>query len=313
MLEEKVDMHTHTNLSNGFESLEFVLSNAEENGVKVLSITDFNTLEAYFRMENMDVRKYYTGSIVAGVEVNCKFDHFCSDMLGYNIKDKETLQQWLSQNTGKDNTIEAQMEQLEHYKNVARKLKARFDEGIKISKEQFYAGKVIANNLGLYPENIGIIKGIEKPQNFFVEHCANINSPFYFDLSVYRPKLSDFINVVHDCGGIVFVAHPFAYAHSEKKLQEYLEVCHSEGVDGIECFQSYNENIAYASEIPLEFCRKYGLYASGGTDFHKRGGDGRYSGVGILGGETVRNYTSYIPKSLVEPWIEPMRFNKMGR
>lgn len=307
MFEEKVDMHTHTNLSNGSEPLEYVLTDAQKNGVQVLSITDFNTLKAYFNMEKMDIHKYYTGEIVVGVEVNCRFGNYCSDMLAYNIKDKEKLQDWLNKNTGKDNTREAQLEQLEHFKKVARQINARFDEQIDVTPEQPYAGKVMAQNLSLYPENIDRVKGIEKPSNFFPEHVLNIESPFYFDIGKYRPTLKQYIDIVHECGGLVFVAHPFAYAHSEEKLRRYLEVCKKEGVDGIECYQCYNEDIAYATQMPMDFCKEHGLYMTGGTDFHKRNGDARYSGVGLLGSDTVKNYSSYIPKKIVEPWIEPLR------
>lgn len=307
MENKKVDMHIHTNLSNGSENLEYVLMDAQKNELEVISITDFNTLQAYFNMNNIDVKKLYKGQIVVGTEVNCKFSHYCSDMLAYNIKNMERLQDWLNRNTGKDNTKEAQMEQLEYYKKVAREINARFDEDISVSEEQPFAGKVMGSNLGLYSENIDKVKGIENPSNFFVEHCANINSPFYFDLSRYRPKLKDFIEIVHECGGLVFVAHPFAYAHSQTELSKYLEICRDEGVDGIECYQCYNEDIMYATEIPIKFCKENGLYMTGGTDFHKKEGDARYSGVGILGSDTVKNYSSYIPKSIVEPWIEPIK------
>ena len=310
---KKVDMHTHTNLSNGSESSIYVLQQAQKNGVSVLSITDFNTLQFYLSLNMTEVRKYYTGLLVTGVEVNCKFAHYCSDMIGYNIKDLDRMQSWLRANTGKDNTKEAQMEQLEHYKQVARELALAFDEAIQLSDEQPLAGKVMANNLEHYTENIDKVKGIEKPSNFWVEHCSNIQSPFYFDMSRYRPSLEDFIQIVHECGGLVFVAHPFAYAGTEQKLQEYLETCKSYGVDGIECYQCYNENVTYATELPISFCKANGLYMSGGTDFHKRSGDPRYSGVGILGSEKIKNYAAYIPEEIVVPWIEPIQIQEPSK
>lgn len=299
----KIDMHIHTKCSNGSEDLPYVLTDAQRNGVSTISIVDFNTLEPYFMMEHMDVKQYYTGTIITGTEVNCNFDHFCSDMLAYDIKDKVKLQNWLNQNTGRDNTKEAQMEQLEHYKQVAKELMLHFDETLEVNEKQPYAGKVFANDLAQYPENRSKVEGIEKPSNFWVEHCLNINSPFYFDMSRYRPSLQDFLKIVHECGGLVFAAHPFAYAHSKEALWEYLNLCKQEGVDGIECYQCYNEDVAYATEMPIEFCKKNGLYMSGGTDFHKRSGDPRYSGVGRLGSDTIKNYLDYIPEELVLPWI----------
>lgn len=97
----KVDMHIHTNLSNGSESPTYILQDAQKNGVTVLSITDFNTLEFYLSLHKLNLSKYYTGLLVCGVEVNCRFEHYCSDMIAYNVKDLEKMQNWLNLNTGK--------------------------------------------------------------------------------------------------------------------------------------------------------------------------------------------------------------------
>lgn len=132
-------------------------------------------------------------------------------------------------------------------------------------------------------------------------------------MSRYRPTLEEFIHIVHECGGLVFVAHPFAYASSQEELLEYLKICKSYGVDGIECYQCYNEDIAYATELPIGFCKANGLYMSGGTDFHKRSGEPRYSGVGILGSQKVKNYATYIPQEVVMPWIEPIKMQEVAK
>ena len=51
----KVDMHTHTNLSNGSEISTHVLQDAQKNGVTVLSITDFNTLQFYLSFSKEEI------------------------------------------------------------------------------------------------------------------------------------------------------------------------------------------------------------------------------------------------------------------
>ena len=42
-----IDLHTHTNFSDGTDSLEELLQNAENAKLEVLSITDHDTTDGY--------------------------------------------------------------------------------------------------------------------------------------------------------------------------------------------------------------------------------------------------------------------------
>ena len=278
------DMHTHSNLSNGSESWTYVLENAEKNLVSFLSITDYNTLKGYLEHTQEQIKRYYKGNLVIGVEVNCHVGGGrCTDMLAYNftsMEQIEKMERWLRENTGKDSTREGQLLQLEFYKKIARDLNLTFDPNLTITDDLFYAGKIMGRELARYEENLKILPGLKNPKNFFVEYCSNPSQPFYFDRSQFMPGLTDFISIVHECGGLVFVAHPAAYCGSESELIDYLDLCRNQGVDGIECMQSYNENITYRTQITIQYCIKHGLFMTAGSDFHVRDGvDTRYSGV----------------------------------
>lgn len=46
-MNQYVDLHVHTNMSDGSDSVVEILSLAQDNNISVLSITDHNTLDAY--------------------------------------------------------------------------------------------------------------------------------------------------------------------------------------------------------------------------------------------------------------------------
>ena len=70
-----IDLHIHTNNSDGSDSVIDVLRKAEKLGLKTISITDHDTCTAYEELDNIDVKKYYSGDIIKGVEFTTKTQH----------------------------------------------------------------------------------------------------------------------------------------------------------------------------------------------------------------------------------------------
>lgn len=330
---DMVDLHIHTTYSNGKDSLISVLKHAEENGVKVISITDYNTLKSYIELKNnIDVTQYYSGKIVIGLEVRCSFtgengQERCCDMLGYNLELSkiEQMQEWLEENTDRDKKLMEQIKQLQHFKNVARELGLKFDEELELNPDNNKAGMAMMQNiLKYYEENIKVWPELERykkePTSAWQEVFTNPNNKFYWNMSQYCPKIEDFIKQVHNCGGLVFAAHPFAYVSDSKKTEEqakqdlikYVEHCLELGVDGVECFNQYNcslvPNAIAATKALKEYCIKNGIRISGGTDYHQK--DIRHRGIGNLGSEEVQNAESNILWSVIEDWALPVRIDK---
>ena len=76
-LSGKVNLHIHTNYSDGKADFKKVLDNAKKNGYKLISITDHNTVEGH---------KHYQDEIrVTVVEFDCWFGYVFIHLLAYNI------------------------------------------------------------------------------------------------------------------------------------------------------------------------------------------------------------------------------------
>ena len=80
-----VDLHTHTTYSDGDKSLIELLKEAEKNKVTTLSITDHDTVAAYYELKDLDYKKIYTGKIIVGSEFNCIFNNSKIELRGYNF------------------------------------------------------------------------------------------------------------------------------------------------------------------------------------------------------------------------------------
>ena len=45
-----IDLHTHTNHSDGTDSVEELLLNAEKKKLEIISITDHDSVDAYYEL-----------------------------------------------------------------------------------------------------------------------------------------------------------------------------------------------------------------------------------------------------------------------
>lgn len=76
-LSGKVNLHIHTNYSDGKADFKQVLNSAKKNGYKLISITDHNTVEGH--------KHYQDEILLTGVEFDCWFGYVFIHLLAYNI------------------------------------------------------------------------------------------------------------------------------------------------------------------------------------------------------------------------------------
>lgn len=73
----KVNLHIHTNFSDGEGNAEQILASAKEKSYKLISITDHNTIEAHKNIQDE--------ILLTGVEFDCWFGYVFIHLLAYNI------------------------------------------------------------------------------------------------------------------------------------------------------------------------------------------------------------------------------------
>ena len=62
-----IDLHIHSNNSDGTDSVEDILKKAQEIGVNCISITDHDNCDAYDILKKVKINELYTGKIIKGI------------------------------------------------------------------------------------------------------------------------------------------------------------------------------------------------------------------------------------------------------
>ena len=95
----KIDLHIHSNLSDGLASFEDIIKNAKQKGYKKISITDHNTIEGH---------KFFRDEIlITGVEFDCWYKGVFIHLLayGFDINNSELLSYMAKNKQGTDDVL----------------------------------------------------------------------------------------------------------------------------------------------------------------------------------------------------------------
>lgn len=288
-----IDLHLHTNHSDGTDSVKELLQNAEKNKLEVISITDHDSVGAYYEIEqNPDLLKVYNGKIIVGTELKAIYNKINIEVLAYGIDYKKIQIAKVEQD-------KIQNDILQHFFKVAKNLNLRFDSNIKIDLNESskqYASFVFSDEILKYEENKKIFEKIGEfsKVTFYREHESNINSPFYFDSSKYYKTMEEIIDDIHNAGGLAFLAHGFLYPF-ENKEKELKNILASSKIDGVEC--EYPMFTQEQRKYLKNLCKKYNKFMSGGSDYHAN----NKPTVKIGSGE---NNNLNIDKNLIQDWID---------
>ncbi len=260
-----VDLHIHSNHSDGTFNTNELLALLNNADVDFFSFTDHDNISCYFDLEKL---KYSGKKIhyVRGVELSFSCHGQIRDMLGYGI-DINTMKEFLDLYYADEITIKKQNYILEQFKHICATLDLKFDEDIRCcSGKKAEAFILMHESLNRYSENIEKYPFIQHNTKFYWEHFANRNSPFFVDETFDLPTTSDVVSAIHKAGGLAFLAHPCAYGLSKEHVEELICLAVNIGIDGLEVYHSSNKN------DDVEFLKSQAhinhLYMSGGSDFH---------------------------------------------
>lgn len=292
-----IDMHIHTTHSDGTFSVREVLEKSEELGLKYISITDHDKSSAYDELENIDIKQYYSGKIIQGIELKCLYNERLIEILGYNY-DKEKMDLWLKDFYKDRQRKDTQTKYFNILYDACIKigLKMRPKEEIFWNPENDWASVTVYKEIKSHETNKEKL-----PEDFWNDfttftkkYCADLNGPFYIDKSNDYPKLEEAIKAVKNAGGTAIVAHIFIYKWAKDKEALIKDIHTNYDIDGFECYHSSfsEEQIEYI----LKYCRDNNLLMSGGSDCH---GDNK-PGISLAVGKGNLN----IDEKIIENWIK---------
>lgn len=228
-----IDMHTHTNYSDGDLSPQELIRLAIDKRIGTLAITDHDTIEGIKKdNRNEDIIVDSGIEIINGIELSAKTDKGRMHILGYGIDlNNKSLNKKMVDL--KDNSINSVLSIMEQIKR---------DYGIRFSYEDIKELVNANHNLG-------------RPD--LAKLCVKYG---------YATTYQECLELIANSGGIPVLVHPKSLELSEKEFLILLKEMISCGLKGIEAYHSSHSK--EEMDYYLEIANQYGLLISGGSDFH---------------------------------------------
>lgn len=287
-----IDLHVHTNCSDGELDVFSVLKRAEEQGIRYLAITDHDSIMAHKQIEGIDIKQYYSGQLIKGVELTMFYNGTVMEVLGYGVdinKISEFKYVKYVLNTG---YIQIQSERLKYLKKVCDKLGIKYNKDLRLTVSNGESSDALLDDIIVYHENKEILDkmGIVDRTTFYRMHICKSSSPFYIDLSKVLPNIKEVCQAIKDANGKCFLAHIFNYdlPDPKKTLQEIIDM---NILDGLECY--HKKHSMEQAEYLEGVCKKNNLLMSGGSDFHRE--------KDMMG--YCNRYQDEVPDRIVEEWV----------
>jgi len=274
-----IDLHTHTNYStDGTWTVEKLLTEAEKSGVTLLSITDHDCIDAHLEIKNKDISGIFSGRVIVGGEFNAMFNNAKIELLGYNF-DVDKINDWIKKTYVNNKHKPDLDEEFNMLIESCKKNNVKIEEGLKFTKEAEWPIDVVFESLKKFDENKKLFTDKEwnDIDHFFRCCTCNVDFPLYLDFSNQTPNAKIVSKAIRDAGGKVFLAHLFTYPLRD--YEKYLDSLRENNViDGIETYYSkFNkEQIKFIEN----YCNRYNLLKSVGTDCHGSKKADRKVGVG---------------------------------
>jgi predicted metal-dependent phosphoesterase TrpH len=268
-----IDLHSHTNESDGTCSPAQLIEEAARAGVDTLGITDHDTFKGYDQA--LPPAAAAGVQLVCGIELSTKLHCHSVHLLGYFLEPdrRAGFPEWV---------LDLQASRRERNQRLVACLQ---ELGFDITLEEAESrGRGMTGR----PHFAQIM--VEKG------YVANLRQAFddYLDESakgyVFRrePTFAEGVAQIRQAGGIASLAHPVRVKGDVPALMP--ELCGA-GMNAIEAYHS--DHAARDTEAYLGLAKHYGLLVTGGSDFHGSIKPGVRLGTGYEGNLSV-------PPDLVE-------------
>jgi predicted metal-dependent phosphoesterase TrpH len=266
-----IDLHTHTNESDGTYTPQELVSAAADLRLDALAITDHDTLAGYEHAKPLAAQAGLR--LVCGIELSTKIQKPVNrtvHLLGYFIPSAPTSEflDWLGY---------MQAARRDRNRRLAAKLQSM---GVDITIEEVQrVGRSLAGrpHFARLMVQKGYVSNTDEAFRLYLDESA----PGYVERE--EPSLAEGVERIRNAGGISSLAHPIRLGKTDAAGEEELiSGFVALGLDAIEAYHSDHE--AHDVQRYLSYAKKYGLKVTGGSDFH---GDNKPSVK--LGGANVPN------------------------
>lgn len=253
-----VDLHTHSNISDGTFSPQQLVEAAVEKLVHTLALTDHDTMDGLVLAE--EAAKNHEIKIIPGVEISSQWSrpatkkNYGVHIVALNMQNPEPLQKALNQ----QKKIRA-----ERSKQICDLLAPLIGEDIYadvLAKVDNIPDRVTRTHIAKTLVEKGIVT---RPQQAFDKYIKEGKKAYVkFD----GLSLEDTIQVIHESGGFAVLAHPTKYDLSATNIRYLIEIFAKFGGDAVELPPAIEPSST--RQMVDRMITEYDLKVSIGSDFH---------------------------------------------
>ncbi len=251
----RIDLHTHSDRSDGTIPPREVVREAARVGLDVLGLTDHDTAEGWD--EAAETAHEVGLTLVRGMEISCRLGRRSSHLLAY-LPDPTypplvgALQTILSGRDGRMPDVCAKLREL----------------GIDIREADVVARAGDAAAIGRpHIADVLVGQGVVASRDEAFDTYLSPGRPAY--VHRYAAPVEEMIGIVRDAGGVSVLAHPWGRGGSAGLHADELAVLRDAGLAGIEV-DHQDHGVRERAEL-RELGRELGLVMTGSSDFHGAG------------------------------------------
>jgi predicted metal-dependent phosphoesterase TrpH len=250
-----IDLHTHTNCSDGTDSPRELVNKAIVQGLEILGITDHDTTSGW-----QEATDSLRGSLklVLGSEISClTTDGISVHMLGLLFDPNHVEMQQVLEET-RDG-------RLPRMRKMIEKMRA---EGMDISIEDVKNAMPIGATMGRpHLADALVAKKIVKSRDEAFVDLLHNESRFY--VSHAAPTPVEAISLIKRAGGVAVIAHPFASLRGQVLKAENFADLVAAGLNGIEV--DHRDQNPDERGMLRTIAQELDLVVTGSSDYHGTG------------------------------------------
>ena len=252
---QMIDLHTHTNFSDGTDSPTQLINKALAAGISVLGLTDHDSISGWQEA----ITALRPGiSLVPGAEISCQTsDGISVHILGL-LFDSENLELMGTMQATREN----------RHGRMAKIITRLNEAGIDISMQDVLDQLAEGATLGRpHLADALVKKGVVASRDEAFTQMLHNKSKYY--VSHYSPLPEVAIKMIKAAGGVSVIAHPMASHRGRTISLETFGSLIDAGLDGVEV--DHRDHSPDEKTQLIELAKQNDLVMTGASDYHGNG------------------------------------------
>ena len=251
----RIDLHTHSNRSDGTDSPAELIENAVKAELDVVALTDHDSTQGW--NEAAKAAQMSGITLVKGIEVSCRLGGKGIHLLGYNFDpgNKPLVNELERIIAGRNSRLPKSLERL---------------RGLGIAIEESDVNRWSKNAAATGRPHIAdalVELGVVANRDEAFEQFLMPGRPAYVDR--YAADLFEAIGLLRDAGGSAVIAHPWSRGSHRVLTATVIGELKDAGLSGLEV--DHNDHDSEARSALRYIARDLNLIVTGSSDYHGTG------------------------------------------